>query len=311
MSNAHRPPPHRHKIGPFHTISRVSVVCCKIPFAMMKRLFLNCLIAIFTFSLYAAPVELAEALRNGWINLEARTTGTFGEGALRVSITNLHKPMELSIPSGWIFESLDSTYQNCVTTNNVLVSLEREQKRTLRLNAYCISPWRRSPVEQNAYASKGPASGPLSELAKYVHTRKPDSDAVQSAVWAVHNGHDLYHITQPELAQFTAKLLGKPAPEYYVRNGYHPEPGGPAYRYEPLTVEGVFEHHSPTEQTASFGLYNAAGELVQPFFTDQPWWAGKHNFKFTFTIYGFEQGEYVIRLTDKEGKDLGSKKVVI
>ncbi len=278
---------------------------------MPKHIFASLPFLALTLSLHAAPVEFADALRNRWIALEAYSTDAFGAGALRLVITNQHKVMELSIPAGWIFESVDSTYQNYVTTNSVLVSLERDQKRTLRLNAYCINPGRAAPKVQNAYISKGPATGLLAELARYVNTHKPDPDAVQSAVWAAHNGHELFLIAQPELAGFTARLLNQPAPEYHVRNGYRPEPGGPAYRYEPLTVEGVFEHVSATEQTVSFGLYNAAGELVQPFFTDKPWWAGRHNFKFTFTVYGFERGEYVIRLTDKEGKDLGSKRVTI
>ncbi len=280
----------------------------------MKRMPLKtCLFAfaalLFTSLAQAQTTNFAEALRNGWISMDARLAGRFGEHALRLTLTNRHKKMELLIPAGWHFSAEDTTVQNALTTQEVLVSLEKDQKRTLRLHAFCTNASKRSPQIDQAYISKGPAEGNMKELAQYIHRNKIEPGEVQGAVWSLSDDLNLTGIAHIGLAAFVAKLTGQPVPEYFVRNGYQPEPGGPAYSYEPVSVEGLFEHRTEKEESVSFGLYNAAGEPVQMFFENKSWWAGQHRFKFTFSVWGFPGGEHEARLSDNSGRVLGSKRV--
>lgn len=266
-------------------------------------------VALISTSFTQAQITFAEALRNGWISIDARLAGSFGEHALRLTLTNRHKKMELLIPAGWHFVAEDTTVQNALTTQEVLVALEKDQKRTLRLHAFCTNASKRSPHIDQAYISKAQAEGKMKELAQYIHSNKIEPDAVQGAVWSLSDGHELTGIVHADLATFTAKLTGQPVPDYFVRNGYQPEPGGPAYSYEPVSVEGLFEHRTEKEESVSFGLYNAAGEPVQMFFENKSWWAGQHRFQFTFRVWGFPGGEHEVRLSDNTGKVLGSKQV--
>jgi len=265
--------------------------------------------ALIATSFTQAQSTFGEALRNGWISMDARLAAGFGEHALRLTLTNHHKKMELLIPAGWHFVAEDTSVQNALTTQEVLVSLEKDQKRTLRLHAFCTNASKLSPRLDQAYISKGPAEGKMKELAQYVHRSKTEPSAVQGAVWSLSDGLDLTGIVNPELATFTAHLTGQPVPEYFVRNGYQPEPGGPAYSYEPVSVEGLFEHRTEKEEYVNFGLYNAAGEPVQMFFENKSWWVGQHRFQFTFRVWGFPGGEHEVRLSDNSGKVLGSKRV--
>lgn len=272
----------------------------------------SCLLAIAALlwtTLAPAQTTFAEALRNGWISIDARLAGSFGEHALRLTLTNRHKKMDLLVPAGWHFVAEDTAVQNALTTQEVLVSLEKDQKRTLRLHAYCTNASKGSPHVDQAYISKGAAEGNMKELAQYIHRNKIEPDAVQGAVWSLSDGHELTGIVHADLATFTAKLTGQPVPDYFIRNGYQPEPGGPAYSYEPVSVEGLFEHRTEKEESVSFGLYNTAGEPVQMFFENKSWWAGQHRFQFTFRVWGFPGGEHEIRLSDNSGKVLGSKLV--
>lgn len=263
----------------------------------------------FSQSAFAAPVELAEALRSKRVALDARPVGAPGPASLRLSITNLQDAIQLSIPAGWIFVPQDSTEQDWMVTRGMIVSLDKGAKRTLNLDAYCISAHKMSPRENAPYVSKGLAEGPLLGLARQIHHNKPDSESVQSALWAVSNNHSLAGIAQDDLRRFTAALLKRPAPDYHVRNAYRPEPGGPAYRYEPLSVEGNFEHRVETAKTVSFGLYNQAGVMVEPLFRNMEWAPGRYRFEFEFRIHDLEPGEYAVKLTDTRGGDLWTKKV--
>lgn len=276
---------------------------------MPLKICLFAVAALIATSFLQAQTTFAEALRNGWISMDARLAAGFGENALRLTLTNRHKKMELHIPAGWHFAAEDTTVQNALTTQEVLVSLEKDQKRTLRLHAFCTNSSKLSPRLDQAYSSKGPAEGKMKELAQYVHRSKIEPGAVQGAVWSLSDGLDLTGIVHADLAAFTAKLTGQPVPEYFVRNGYQPEPGGPAYSYEPVSVEGFFEHRTEKEESVSFGLYNAAGEPVQMFFENKSWWAGQHRFQFTFRVWGFPGGEHEVRLSDNTGRVLGSKRV--
>jgi hypothetical protein len=278
---------------------------------MLLRILFCLAISTFTLcSASAAPVTLAEALEKKWITIQARATGTFGSDALRLTVTNLHKDMELSIPAGWIFDSQDTTMQNMIVVRGARLTLEKDGKKTARLQAYCINAGRRVPVQSQAYASRGPATGPLAELARYIHTERPDEEHIQSAVWAVSDRHNLSGIGHPGLLQSAASILGRPLPEYFIRNGYQPVPGGPAYSYEPLSVEGMFTYRNETGHTVNFGLFKKSGELVEPFFENLDSKPGNHRFKYSFEISGLERGEYAVRLTDHAGRELGTRTVV-
>lgn len=277
---------------------------------MLRNLFCLAFIVFSFFTASATPVTLAEALEKKWIAIEARATGTFGADALRLTVTNLHKDMELSIPAGWIFDSQDTTMQNMIVVRGVRLTLEKDAKKTARLQAYCINPGRRVPRQSQAYTSRGPAAGPLAELARYIHTEKPDEEHIQSAVWALSSNHSLTGIGHPGLLRTAASILGKPLPEYFIRNAYIPVPGGPAYSYEPLSVEGLFTYRNETGHTVNFGLFKKSGELVEPFFENLESKPGNHRFKYSFEISGLERGEYAVRLTDHAGRELGTRTVV-
>lgn len=261
----------------------------------------------FSLSAFSAPVELVEALRSKRVAIEAQSEGASGPASLRLTVTNLRDAIQLSIPAGWIFTAQDSTEQDLVVTRGMMVSLDKGAKRTVHLDAYCINAGKISPNTDAPYRSKGLAEGPLLGLARYIHHNKPES--IQSAVWAVSDNHSLASIHDPGLVKFTAELLKMPVPEYRIRNGYSPEPGGPAYRFDPLSVEGNFEHRVETTKTVSFGLYNEAGVMVEPLFENKEWAPGRYRFEFEFRISGLEPGEYAVKLTDSRGADLWTKKV--
>ncbi len=286
---------------------------------MKNRLNLVLLFLFFSFSAFSKTVTLQEALQKKWVSTTVSmqlNKATLGRN-MYFSIKNLTKSeLSVTIPVGFVFQSLDSTAQDFIHLENKELGLAALAIQSTMLMTKCIRANRGFPNDNQAFLAKSLASSQLLALAAYAFEKKCyESNAMQSALWAVSDNKGLYGINDSTLLKFVAHLLNKPLPDYTVNYKVREEAGVTAETaLEPLAIEGVFQYILPADMQVKLDLVNAAGVSILKDFkmieimTQRK---GRHRFSFTLELKGVARGTYFMKMTSvSDGKEWGSKQVV-
>ncbi|MEK7256016.1 MAG: hypothetical protein AAB316_14790 [Bacteroidota bacterium] len=263
---------------------------------------------LFSQNLPAKTLDLADAIKKGYLSLTTTGTDWLEGKSLRLRLENKSKQrLEIRIPAGQIFEAADTALQNLMVGKEELLTLESGKVRLAKLFGFCIEAGDGSPGESTKFNLGKMAVGNLLKLAQHISDQNLHTNyAAQCAVWAVANDRPLESIGDPALAKFTAELLGKPVPTYnfdYLPQESRLLPGEPADLPEAVSLNGLFYYDLSKDQKVDFGLYDSEGKLIHALFNNQLQKRGAHKFKFTFKIKGLPKGKYAARLMS-EGKVL-------
>lgn len=269
---------------------------------MRKTFLLSLLILSFNAISFSKTIDIREAIQSGLIRVVPFGNGGHTERCLQLNFENLQKKnLEISIPAGLIFHTIDTSEQDLIIIQERLLVLEKFQKRSISFYAMCIQAGNASPMKDSPFKMGPEAEGNLLKLVHFIDEKNIRTDAAQYAIWAVTDDKRIENIGHPELAIFTAELLGKPTPDYYIRHAAESQPGQRAFQDRPAVIDGIFKYESDMDRKVSFGLYDAAGTLLHEGFADQFQKKGSHKFKFRFEVRHIPQGQYFARLMS-EGK---------
>jgi hypothetical protein len=129
-----------------------------------------------------------------------------------------------------------------------------------------------------------------------------DPDA-QSAVWCATGNGSLASIDDPELAKFTAGLLGKTAPGYKItRKTVEVIPGERADFGKALVVEGNYRYTLEKDEKLIMNLLDADGKLVKQISKEELMKAGEHRSSFHLEVWNLTPGKYIVRVQTKSGR---------
>ncbi len=276
---------------------------------MVRLTIIIALIFGITVIAYSKVVPLKNAIDSGLVSLEAEATGGHEGKTLRLKLQNLKKKkIIILVPSGQRFASSDSLEQDLIVVQERLLALEKGQKRTYLLYANCIQAGNRSPGEHSVFVLENIAEDTLKQLVDFLNENKFKDDEAQYAIWAVTDNKRVENITNSKVAMFTAKLLGKPAPNYIIHHAPGARNTGQAFVPNPALIEGMFKFYCPNDRMTTFGLYDETGEIVLEVFKNKKQLKGQHRFKFNFEISHLDSGNYYARMTD--GSDVLQELVV-
>ncbi len=288
-------------------------------YPMKNRLNLVLFLLSFSFFGFSKTVTLQEALQKKWVSTTvSMQSNEAARGCnMHISIKNLTKSeFNITIPVGFVFQSLDSTAQDFIHLENKELGLAALATQSTYMMTRCIRANRGFPNDNQAFLAKSLASSQLLALATFAFEKKRyESSAMQSALWAVSDNQGLYGINDSTLLNFVAHLLNKPLPDYTVNYKIREEAGMTAESaLEPLAIEGVFQYTLPADMQVKLDLVNAAGVSVLKDFkmieimTQKK---GRHRFSFTLELKGVARGTYFMKMTSvSDGKEWGSKQVV-
>lgn len=255
------------------------------------------LILIFSVNSLAKKIDIREAIKTGMIKVAPAGNGGYRDRCLKLTVENLQKkPLEVYVPAGLIFHSVDSATQDLILIQERMLVLEKFQQRSFSVYAMCIQAGNMSPFKDALFTMGKEAEGNLLELVRYIDEQNIRTSPAQYAVWAVTDGKRIENIRHPELAVFTANLLGKPVPEYFIQHDQNNRPGQTAFQERPSVIDGTFTYKTDQDKVVSFGLYDAAGTLLHEGFKDQVQKKGTHKFKFRFEVRNIPSGKYYARL---------------
>lgn len=286
---------------------------------MNQRIHLILVLLSTYFFAFGKTVRLDEALHKKWVSstiVMQPNEATNGRN-LRLSLKNLTKEaLIITVPVGFIFESADTTVQDFVHLENKELQLASLATKSAFVKALCIRATRRSPHDGDRFLAQTLASGNLFALTAFAFEKKLyNLDAMQSALWAVTDHHELTGIDHLELAKFVAQQLNKPLPDYFVHYKNRDMAGETAAAsLEPLDIQGVFQYTLPNDQQLKLDLVDSAGTSVLKDFNlveTMNQTKGKHRFTFSLMLKGIPRGTYFVKMIAvSDGKEWASKQVV-
>ncbi|HFA48090.1 MAG TPA: hypothetical protein ENJ95_03620 [Bacteroidetes bacterium] len=253
-------------------------------------------------SIYGSAIDLNEAAQKGLVAFSVSGSGGHSGECIKVKLENTsRKKLEIRIPAGQIFEPGDSSLQNLMVTKEEIFLVEKGKTRIGRLYGLCVEATDGSPGEHSVFGLGKMAAGNLLKLAQHLSENNLHKNPyAQFAVWSVSDNERLEEIGDPKLTKFVADLLGKPMPEYHIKNRQPRDrllPGQPANYREAFAMNGLFYYTLENEKIVNFELYNEEGELLHAFFENRRQKRGYHKFRFEFEIRNLPKGKYFAKLT--------------
>jgi hypothetical protein len=275
------------------------------------------LFAFFSF-VFGQTVTLEEALRRQWVSATISMKPDHNlMSSIEVSLKNLRKEgISIVIPVGFIFQAADSTVQDFIHLEKREMPIAPLSTNALRVKAMCIRAHRRSPSDNTVFLPKTVASGHLLALTSFAFEQKlHDTDAMQSALWAITDGKDLVGIDNLTLAKFVAFQLNKPLPDYFVNYKLRNVAGQTAYTaLEPLEINGVFRYTLPSDQVVKLDLVDSTGRSVLKNYNlveTMNQTKGKHRFTFSMELKEVARGTYFVKIMSVGGEKEWATKTVV
>lgn len=256
----------------------------------------------------AAPsslVDLNEAIRQQLVAVEVTGTGGhFGNCIKLVCKNRKDKVLRIRIPQGQFLDPSDSTFQTLVVAEERTLALKVKASGELMLKTYCAQAGDRSPMAGAAFAVGSLASEHLRKLLQFIVEKgKTDNSEAQAAVWCITGGGSPASIGDPELAKFTAELMGKAVPVYKIRRKtVEIVPGERAELGKALIVEGNYRYTLEKDEKLLMNLLDAEGKFIKQISKEELMKAGEHRSSFHLEVWNLPPAKYIVRVQTKNGR---------
>ncbi len=263
----------------------------------MKKKLLLCLALCYSVGGVFA-LSLQDALTQKLVEVVSISGREYTAHTLKVTLRNkTNNNLTLEIPLGQMFAPIDTNEQTMLVVHAEVLALAKGQTASKLLSTYCCSAHKSSPLTTSPFAVASLASSKMLEMLSKAATFELSSNDLQSAVWAISDGFRAEAITEPELRQSTADLLGQTLQDLTLQYETAVIPGRIAFEPTGLHVEGNFRYYTPRNIQAQLALYTTGGKLITVMHRNLSHSKGQHKFHFKFKFNGVKPGSYVVKLT--------------
>lgn len=247
-------------------------------------------------------MSASDAAKKGLISVsfKGNSNSTHYTIPLIGTFTNLkNKEITIKVENGRTFIAKDSVYQNLVITEERLIVLKPEQKKTIIFHAMCIESSDRCPNDDVLYAMGPMANDKLCKMTQYIGLNKYFNSSAQYAVWVFACNKPLEDIVGMDeegtdnIIKKAAEILGKPVPKKpsvddYVHNLHSTN--------MKRTIEGYVEYEFPTTENVSIAMFDKNNIVVRELYHNNAEKPGTHKQKFQFDGSVYKDKFYYIRL---------------
>ncbi len=279
----------------------------------MKHISVFLAALLLTATVYAAPTRLAigKAIEQNIITVEAVATGnSYMQQGLELTIKNNGSlTFILEMNAGTIFKAEQDGYQPLMLAGEETLYIRPlQEKEVIKVQTFCANSELGAPQEGLKYTYSRMAGDTLIKVLGFIHQRRMYNRLGQSAVWVFTNGHDLNTVydgtndfTSKQLLEFITLHTERKMPGYFAEHKINTEAGQSVFEPKALKIYAQFEEKIKKTTTLTLGVYNEAGEMIQPVFENRRFGKNGHRFKVEFEAEGVAPGKYYIRLSDEEG----------
>ena len=263
----------------------------------MKKIICGCLVLLGSVQAMLA-ISLQDALAQKLVEVVAISGRESSAHTLNITLRNkTNNSISIEILLGQMLAPIDTNEQTMLVVRPEVLALAKGQTASRLLSTYCCMSTKMSPSAMSPFAVSALANAKMLDmLAKAATFDLPDFDW-QSAVWAVSNNHRAEGISQPELRQFVADLIGQKLQDLTLRYETAVVPGRIAFEPTGLHVEGNFKYYTDRDIKAQLALYTTGGKLITVMHRNLAHTRGQHNFHFKFRFNGIKPGAYIVKLT--------------
>ncbi|MBN2729300.1 MAG: hypothetical protein JXR53_08755 [Bacteroidales bacterium] len=265
-----------------------------------SRVFTLVLLLVFS-SGTAFAIEFDDLLISGKINAYATGNDESVHYAIPLKIiirNNTSSTIQIRIPAGYTFHPDDSSYQNIIVTNTILLALAPGRSAPIEVYGMCMESSDHAPEGEARYTSAGMAEPKIVKLAEYIEENKYFNPAGQNAMWTLIEDRPLYEVTSLDtsaaykLQHFLADLTGKPilpAPEEeaYLYN-YEERPSN-------VSVGGEVEIHTSSVMQVQWCLFSEDGILLREMYNG-PLGPGDVTLEFEYDAQVYDAPVYYLKL---------------
>lgn len=280
-------------------------------FCAMKILF--CILSVCCAQQINA-ITLQEALSAKLIAIQLTSNGNgIQDGMITLRLTNTSTTAQrIQVPVGQLLRCEEDPRQDLIVVNEEWLVVAAGKSASKQLITLCIEATDASPGEGIAYQLKGLAAGNLLKTAQYLHSHKQFNAAGQSAVWVITDSYDIGWIdgSEPQyhaLRNFISQTTGLPNPWYattHKGNDNHQLsdqynrnlPRQENYNMTEAEIKGDFNFKLDQPVTATFGVYDHAGNQLISYFERKALPAGELSFRFRYRASRIARGTYYARV---------------
>lgn len=245
------------------------------------------------------PTDLGAMLRNRQLAMTVTGAGGHAGECVNVKLNNLRTDtLHVRIPAGWRFTSQDSTLQDLLVVEDEVLALAPKAARSVTCRAFCCEAGMGGPGEGSTFLAGGMAGDHLQKLARFIADGHYTDAAVQQAVWAVSDGHDLSGIDAGDaqatasLRRFVSGLTGRPVPWYTTT--YAPPTDGRVFNPSPVHVTGHVEFTQRHAGILTIVVKDDRGRTVYTLDEGRALRQGSYTVQVEVTVRGWEKGRYAI-----------------
>lgn len=247
------------------------------------------------------PLAFDDALAKRKITATAKATqgSTHYQQPVSLELKNMTAtPLSLRLPRGRYFRSSDTTDQNFVSTETLLVTLAPAEQKTLPVPAMCVNHQKSSPTPGQAYLIKKNVDGRLAKAAEYIEKNKLSGTYLgQTVMWCVSDNEPLENVfgfdegPVDEAVKFLAGLTGKPVPAPPAADDYRRNP-----RAKPkVEVGGSFDFRFSSPKAVQVAMFNVQNIAVRELYNNPHEPAGSRKVDFVFDGSVYTDEKYYIR----------------
>lgn len=262
---------------------------------------LNLICALLLLTPKVSVYTFSEALDAAIIELQSVTMVEDNQLQVRVINTTRRKEFRVKLPAGLQFQAQDSTLQDQVLAKSQTRYLKPGKTVTYQVFSYCTEAEDISPSLGSTFVLKKEQWLPVQQLMDQLEHKNYEEGAVQHAVWALTNNHNLRGLYQSdprlrlELLTMMSERTGQALPTFTVRYP-RPEPGQPAFLEQPISIHTDHQYELKENTKVSCRIYNEAGEVVQEVFEGMQQRKGFNRIEVTLDARDLPKGKYATRL---------------
>ncbi len=243
-------------------------------------------------------MSVERALKEKKVSVSITGKGGYTGKVISMTVNNISgQPLDLFVECGRRLDSFDTLIQDILVTGDAEFAVNTNAAKTVDLCGMCCQASNRSPSKTSKFSIGNMADTLLVKLARYIQSRKLFEDyEAQHAVWVISDKHSMASIGDApmDLQGYVSKLTGRPIAQYAVE--YENGSDDRVFSGRIKKISAAFEYQFYSHGTATLGVYDSKGRLVNIFFNDMPHDKGVYKWNLDLPASQLPRGKYYARL---------------
>ena len=268
---------------------------------------------LFSFGFGKSKTTFKEALRNKKIEIKISSNGSYSGKCINIELKNLSRnKLNLEMISGTLFVPDDSNEQTLVTPNHLLIAINRNEVKLIKIAAFCTEANDKCPSKNSKFTLSEIQNFKLLNLFQLLDSLKNiDNQNIQQAIWCITDNQSVSNIYCADayksiaLRKYLCSVTGQNETWYNTKS----EVSIDKYNHIVRTtkeINGIIEFISSEAVELQGFVKDSLGNIVykNPNKTLCP--AGKIKLEFNVKVADWKEGKYDLVYTNN-GKELISK----